>query len=309
MADGQTTSTESAGAESSAPARLRLVELRTADDPQTWTEAGFAVVDRTCTIGTIRISFDPADVHVTLEDQASPDRQRAGRAAIPQATELPPSAHMPQATGITVGALTVPPDAGLCAWGFSGWFAPTPTLAGIAAFTVNDAGRSPDSETARQHPNGIDGFDHIVVVTETADATIDAFERAGMVLRRRRPVEPMGIEQCFLRAGDAIIELICPYSPTSDSQPADTDPGDHARTMDPPDGLNTASEAHAAIWGIAVVSSRLEQTVEYLGARISEPRPAVQPGRRIATIRTSQLGISTEIAVMTPHIPTRPTHA
>jgi hypothetical protein len=38
---------------------------------------------------------------------------------------------------------------------------------------------------------------------------------------------------------------------------------------------------------------------DYAGAQLSEPRPAVQPGRQIATL-SSAAGLSTRVAFMTP---------
>jgi hypothetical protein len=43
----------------------------------------------------------------------------------------------------------------------------------------------------------------------------------------------------------------------------------------------------------------LERTVAFLGDRVGEIRDAVQPGRRIATLRRSA-GLSVPVALMTP---------
>jgi hypothetical protein len=83
----------------------------------------------------------------------------------------------------------------------------------------------------------------------------------------------MGFDQYFFRSAKVIVELLCR-----------------------PEAVGPWS-----IWGLALTSPDLDRTVEYLEAAISPPRPAVQSGRRIATIRTSNLGISTQLAVMTPH--------
>ncbi len=52
-------------------------------------------------------------------------------------------------------------------------------------------------------------------------------------------------------------------------------------------------------WGLAFVAPDLDATVVALGDRVSEIRPAVQPGRRIATLRRSA-GLSLPVALMTP---------
>jgi hypothetical protein len=53
----------------------------------------------------------------------------------------------------------------------------------------------------------------------------------------------------------------------------------------------------ARFWGLALLSDDLEQTVGQFGKHASEIRPAVQPGRRIATLRRSA-GIAVPIALM-----------
>ncbi|HEU4944272.1 MAG TPA: hypothetical protein VFT10_03835, partial [Solirubrobacterales bacterium] len=55
----------------------------------------------------------------------------------------------------------------------------------------------------------------------------------------------------------------------------------------------------AFFWGLALVAPDIEATVAGLGDRVSEARPAVQPGRRIATLRRSA-GLSLPVALMTP---------
>ena len=86
--------------------------------------------------------------------------------------------------------------------------------------------------------------------------------------------------QSFLWAGRVIIEVIGPLEPQASSR------GDDA----------------ASIWGLALVSSNLQTTAHVLDDNLSEPRDAVQPGRKIATMRTRELDISVPIVVMSPHV-------
>ena len=58
----------------------------------------------------------------------------------------------------------------------------------------------------------------------------------------------------------------------------------------------------ASIWGLALTTDDMDATVSSAEPNISAPKPAVQPGRQIATINTKALDISTAIAVMTPHV-------
>ena len=63
------------------------------------------------------------------------------------------------------------------------------------------------------------------------------------------------------------------------------------------DGLATGP---ASIWGLALVVDDLDSACARLGAElVDEPRDAVQPGRRIATLR-STVGLGIPVALMTP---------
>ena len=100
---------------------------------------------------------------------------------------------------------------------------------------------------------------------------------AGLELRRTRELGG-GATQSFLWAGDVILEVVSP----------------------PPPGPRPTPGA-AWVWGLSLVAPDLDATAGYLGPWLSTPRPAVQAGRRIATLRTGELGISGPIAVMSPH--------
>ena len=121
------------------------------------------------------------------------------------------------------------------------------------------------------HPNGATGLDHVVVVTPDFDRTAHALGRAGMPLRRTRNA-PGDVRQGFRRVGPAILELV------------------HAPHLD---------EGHARFWGLTFVVLNLEELAERLGEHLGEIRRAVQPGRRIATLRDSA-GLTPAVAFMTP---------
>ncbi len=65
----------------------------------------------------------------------------------------------------------------------------------------------------------------------------------------------------------------------------------------------SADDRPATFWGLALVTDDLDATAAGLGAACTTPKQAVQPGRRIATLKTRDLGISVPIAFMSP--PTR----
>ena len=58
----------------------------------------------------------------------------------------------------------------------------------------------------------------------------------------------------------------------------------------------------AFFWGLALVAPDLEATAAGLGEHVGEARAAVQPGRRIATLRRSA-GLSLPVALMSPRRP------
>jgi hypothetical protein len=63
--------------------------------------------------------------------------------------------------------------------------------------------------------------------------------------------------------------------------------------------VTPALDRTVAVWGLAFVAPDLDATVAGLGDRVSEIRPAIQPGRRIATLRRSA-GLAVPVALITP---------
>jgi hypothetical protein len=124
------------------------------------------------------------------------------------------------------------------------------------------------------HPNGAIGIDHVVVVTPDFDRTAAALEEAEMPLRRVREVPGVGerrpFRQGFRRLGPTILELV---------EAAGAQPGP------------------ARFWGLVVVVADLDVLAERLGDHLGRVRDAVQPGRRIATLRESA-GLGVAVAFM-----------
>ena len=135
-----------------------------------------------------------------------------------------------------------------------------------------------DPPGAAPHPNGVVGFDHLVLRSPDLDRTTEAFASLGLDLRRTRDVDlgEQSIQQRFFRMGEVILELVGPPSPAGDGP--------------------------CRIWGYALVSADVDASAAHLGDRCAAPKPAVQPGRRIATVHTRELGIGPTIALMTPHV-------
>ncbi len=111
------------------------------------------------------------------------------------------------------------------------------------------------------------------------DRSVEALRRAGLDLRRMRdePTPGGAPRQAFFRLGAEILELI----------------------QEPADSIERAGgvEHPARFWGLALRVEDLDETVRLLGARVGEIRPAVQRGRRIASLRRAA-GLAVPLAFM-----------
>lgn len=132
----------------------------------------------------------------------------------------------------------------------------------------------PANESAR-HPNRTVAVDHLVVTSPDLDRTTEALAAIGVELRRRRDAGRM--EQRFFRLGPVILELI--------GQPGEHGPGP------------------AAFWGLALTVDDIDVTTALLGDHLGPVTDAVQPGRRIATLRHETVGIPVPIAFLTANPP------
>jgi hypothetical protein len=133
-------------------------------------------------------------------------------------------------------------------------------------------GTTLDAETTA-HANGVTEIDHAVVMTPRLERTIDAFEDAGIGLRRTREGETgMGkYRQAFFRLGRPILEVV---------ESADLD-----------------SAAPASFWGITFTTADIDAAAELLGEKLGAVKDAVQPGRRIATVR-KEAGLGLPVALI-----------
>jgi len=160
---------------------------------------------------------------------------------------------------------------GIVAWGFDE-FDSQNDIDGITTITA-----APTDDPPPRHENLVDHIDHVVMFTPNLQRTIAALEHAGFEARRVRDVPgtvPLR-QQVFFWAGPTIIELVGPAEPSGDGP--------------------------ATLWGLAVSCNDLDLAHDHLAGALTAPKPAVQPGRRIATLRTRDLDISTAIAFMSPH--------
>jgi len=134
----------------------------------------------------------------------------------------------------------------------------------------------------------VTGVDHVVVATDDVRATCAEIAlRSGAALKRVKEGE-RGV-QGFHRFGSVILEvverrLVDPSSCQTDPSSRQADHDHHA--------------AHATYWGFVVTVADLDAAIAHLGPDvIGAAKPAVQPGRRIATVR-SGAGLGVPLALM-----------
>jgi hypothetical protein len=95
---------------------------------------------------------------------------------------------------------------------------------------------------------------------------------------REEPTPAGAPRQAFFRLGATILEVV----------------------QEPPEAVaRGGADRPAFFWGLALLVPDLDATVAELGDRVSEVRPAIQPGRRIATLRRSA-GLAVPVALITP---------
>lgn len=133
---------------------------------------------------------------------------------------------------------------------------------------------------AVEHPSGAVALDHVVLLTDSLERTSSAVH-AVLGLEQRRVREAGAVRQAFHRFADpptgtargCIVEVV------------ESDRVDRVTVM-----------------GVVLVVHDLHGLAERLGPeRVSPPKPAVQRGRHIATVRR-EVGLGTAVALMTPDV-------
>ena len=96
---------------------------------------------------------------------------------------------------------------------------------------------------------------------------------------REEPTPAGAPRQAFFRLGEVILEVV----------------------QEPADVLERSGGADrpALFWGLALLAGDLERTARAFGPHVGEVRAAVQPGRRIATVKRSA-GLAVPVALMSP---------
>jgi hypothetical protein len=147
---------------------------------------------------------------------------------------------------------------------------------GIVGWTLD--ARDAPGEPAAPHPNGAVAVDHVVMLSPDLDATVAELRGEGFDLRRLREGDTPGgsTRQAFFRAGEPILEVV-----------------------QAPEGTSAARGGAARLWGLALTVEDMDAAADALGDLLGTPRDAVQPGRRIATVRP-EAGLGPAVAFMTP---------
>jgi hypothetical protein len=125
-----------------------------------------------------------------------------------------------------------------------------------------------------QHPNGVVAIDHVVLMSPDLSRTVEAFGTIGVLPRRTRDAELGGrpIRQIFFRMGEVVVEVV--GSPDANG------------------------EGPSTLWGITYTVADIDATASFFGDRIGPVKDAVQPGRRITTLRHHDLGVSVRSAMI-----------
>ena len=204
----------------------RLTGVLLADDPASWSAAGFVVDDGCVQVGPVTVVLGSASATPQLAfDRAHPTG----------------AAH----------------------------------LDGVL-WTVRPA----STAVAPAHPNGIDGFDHLVITAPSLERVREAVTGAGFEIRRERATRIAGTDatQLFAFAGGVLLEIAA---------------------MTAPSEVAAVGAEPATVWGISLTAPDIDATAAWFGDDCGPVNQAVQPGRRIATVRHRNLGLSMSLALMT----------
>jgi hypothetical protein len=159
-------------------------------------------------------------------------------------------------------------------WSLRG--APEGSLDGGSLGGLPTTASKADPAEPGEHEIGALHIDHVVLISPDLFRTAGAIEALGVEQRGQRDTDTYGapMRQVFFRMGEVIIELI--GSP------------------------ETVGEGDPGFFGLAHTVRDLDAVAAQLGEHLGSIKDAVQDGRRIATLRHRELGMSVATALMTP---------
>lgn len=128
------------------------------------------------------------------------------------------------------------------------------------------------------HANGVTAVDHVVLLSPDLKRTVESLAAVDVAARRERDAELGGrpIRQIFFRLGEVVLEVV--GSP------------------------DTAREGPSTLWGITYLVADIDATASFFGGLTAPVQAAVQPGRRITTVRHRDLGMSVPTAMISAPI-------
>jgi hypothetical protein len=162
--------------------------------------------------------------------------------------------------------------AGILSWTLRG-FCDDAALDGIPTL-MSDA-EPPEPAT---HANGVTSIDHVVLLSPDLNRTVASLAAAGLRPRRERDAELGGqpMRQIFFRLGPVILEVV--------------------------GAPEVSGDGPSSLWGITYVVADIDATAAFFGDHALPVKDAVQPGRRITTLRHRDLGMSVRTAMISPPI-------
>ena len=168
-----------------------------------------------------------------------------------------------------IDVLFVKGTGGLIEWGWDKLPEGMTSICGVPAF------RYEDKNTIQKQPNGVLSVDHIVLHSNDAEYVKNEFAKLNMTPRAQRDDIYPGITQIFYRPEKGVVIEVVVNK-------------DFPKTF---------------LWGMTLVVEDIDIAKQLLKDNSSNPKKAIQPGRRILTVRGAQLNIETNMAMMTPHVP------
>lgn len=174
---------------------------------------------------------------------------------------------------VTIAVQPDPHGRGVTAWAFEDGGGGD-DLDGLVTL-IQDRATSGRPVEAPAHGNGTASIDHLVVTTPDFERTLATLADAGFELRRTRDGEAYGraMRQAFFRMAEVVLEVVGPPEPSGDGP--------------------------ASFFGLAFTVEDLDATTTHLGEHLGTVKEAVQPGRRVATLRKTA-GLTTAVAFMSP---------
>lgn len=128
------------------------------------------------------------------------------------------------------------------------------------------------------HVNGVTAIDHVVLMSPHLDRTVASLALVGVEPRRVRDAELGGrpVRQIFFRLGEVILEVV-------------GSPGE-------------VGGEPSSLWGVTYLVPDIDAAAAFFGDHTTPTKDAVQPGRRITTLRHQNLGMSVPTALISAPI-------